>query len=201
MNGVRLDTDRLVVRTLPPRFAERAARFHRENWHFHRPWEPARREEYFHAPTQRRILRAEARSESMLHLWLLARDGRTAPARSAPVVGSVTLSSIVRGFFQSCYLGYKMDERYIRRGLMREALAAVIEYAFTDLGLHRIEANVMPSNAPSRALVESLGFREEGLALRYLKIQNSWEDHLHLVMLEDEWRLRRHRAGKTGPEA
>ncbi|MFP4113585.1 MAG: GNAT family N-acetyltransferase [Spirochaetota bacterium] len=187
MKGVRLRTPRLLVRDLPPSQAERVARFHRENWHFHRPWEPLRRDEFFGERYQRRLLRSERASDSALHLWLLLAEDGSSRWRDAPIVGSVTLSSIVRGFFQSCYLGYKMDARYTRRGLMREALTEVVGYAFSRVGLHRIEANAMPRNQASRSLLERLGFREEGLARRYLRIQGEWEDHVHMVVLSEEW--------------
>ncbi|MFW5814425.1 MAG: GNAT family N-acetyltransferase [Spirochaetota bacterium] len=183
MKGVALRTERLLVRDLPPRAAGRVARFHRENWDFHRRWEPHRHPRYFEAGSQRRIIAAERRSKEMLHLWLLLR-GRQ---RRLPLIGSITLSSIVRGFFQSCYLGYKMDERYVRQGYMREALAAVLDYAFSTEGLHRVEANVMPANRASRGLLEAIGFREEGVARDYLRIQGRWEDHVHMVMLRNEW--------------
>jgi ribosomal-protein-alanine N-acetyltransferase len=164
---VTLSTPRLVVRDLPPSAAGRVARFHAENWQFHQPWEPHRRHEYFTPGVQRRILRAERRSESMLHLWLLLRSGE----------GPRTWRR----------LGYKMDARYGRRGHMKEALGRVMDYAFGELQLHRLEANVMPRNTASLALLRSLGFFEEGLAPAYLQIQGVWEDHLHMVMLREQW--------------
>lgn len=213
MKRVRLLTDRLVIRALPPSAAGRVARFHSESWHFHRQWEPHRREEYFQAPTQRRILRGEAASDAILHLWLLLRDpgrpegtrqsgtrgvgastrgrGRRTGWRRLPIVGSVTLSSITGGFFRNCFLGYKIDARYARRGFMREALLATLDYAFDEMELHRVEANVMPRNRPSLELVRGLGFREEGLAREYLEIQGRWEDHIHMVTLNYEWRENR----------
>lgn len=201
MKDVTLRTERLIVRDLPPWAAGRVARFHRENWDFHRPWEPHRHPRYFEASSQRRILAAERRSDTMLHLWLLLRTeepfvepgGAATPRRGAvrwrrlPLIGSVTLSAIVRGSFQSCFLGYKMDARYTRRGYMREAVTAVLDYAFSAAELHRVEANVMPANVGSRGLLDALGFREEGLARDYLRIQGHWEDHLHMVMLQDAW--------------
>lgn len=124
----------------------------------------------------------------MLHLWLLLRWGEGARNwRRLPLIGSVTLSSIVYGSFQSAFLGYKMDARYVRRGYMKEALATVMDYAFGQLQLHRLEANVMPRNTASLAVLRSLGFREEGLALAYLQIQGVWEDHLHMVMRREQW--------------
>ncbi len=187
MKGVRLTTERLIVRDLPPRAAQQVARFHHENWHYHRQWEPFRGSEYFTAPVQRRVLRYEARSDSKLHLWLLLRDGRRRRWRDLPIVGSLALSSIERASVQSCLLGYKIDARYARRGYMHEALVAVITHAFTTMGLHRIEATVMPRNRPSRALLERLGFREEGCARELILIQGVWEDHLRNALLSGEW--------------
>ena len=69
---------------------------------------------------------------------------------------------------------------------MTEAIEAVVDYAFRELRLHRIEANIMPRNAASLAVVRKLGFHEEGLALRYLKINGKWEDHLHMVRLNED---------------
>ena len=83
--------------------------------------------------------------------------------------------------FLSCFLGYHMDEDFLRKGYMTEAVAAVVDYALGPLGLHRVEANVMPRNLPSLALLRKLGFEEEGLARDYLKICGKWEDHLHMA--------------------
>lgn len=189
MKGVRLTTARLIVRDLPPAAGGRVARFHAASRPFHRPWEPHRREDYFTPGAQRSILRSELRSESIIHLWLLLRDAerRRAGWRSLPIAGSVTISSIVRGFVESGYLGYKMDSRHTRRGYMREALQCVIAHAFDSMGLHRLEADIMPRNEASLRLVRSLGFREEGIARSYLLIQGVWEDHLRMVLLNDAW--------------
>jgi len=186
---VRFSTERLLLRDLPPAAAGRVARFHTENWHFHRPWEPLRHNDYFTERLQRHLLRQERRSDAIVHLWMLV-DERSAGGtprgvwRGSTIIGSITLSSIVRGFFQSCYLGYKMDSRYTRRGYMREALEGVIAHAFGPLGLHRLEANVMPRNLPSLELLRSLGFSEEGLGREYLQIQGTWEDHLRMTLID-----------------
>ena len=71
---------------------------------------------------------------------------------------------------------------------MTEALGAVLDHAFGSMGLHRVEANVMPANERSVALVRKLGFRDEGTSMSYLRIQDRWEDHIRLVILKDEWR-------------
>lgn len=179
MKKVRLTTERLQVRDMMPRAAAKAVEFHRNNREFHGPWEPERPDRYYTRAEQRRILRGERRSDSMVHLWMFLRDSKT-------ITGSITLSCIVRGYLHSCFLGYKIDQQFEGQGYMREALSAVIDYAFGDLALHRLEANVMPHNARSLELLRRLGFQEEGLARRYLQIAGRWEDHLHMVLLSDD---------------
>jgi ribosomal-protein-alanine N-acetyltransferase len=97
----------------------------------------------------------------------------------------ISLSGISWGAFRSAHLGYKLDRRRVGQGLMREALEKVITYVFQERGLHRIEANIMPRNSRSLALVEALGFVSEGLARRYLNINGVWEDHVHMVILNE----------------
>nr|WP_281170156.1 GNAT family N-acetyltransferase [Paenibacillus pinihumi] len=101
------------------------------------------------------------------------------------IIGMIALSNIVRGPFQSCYLGYRLDQGEVNQGFMTESLARVIRYAFDELRLHRIEANIMPRNSASLKMVEKLGFSSEGLARKYLKINGIWEDHIHMVLLNE----------------
>lgn len=107
---------------------------------------------------------------------------------SGRIVGVVNVSEIVRGFFQSAYMGYYGTAGMSGRGLMSEAVRLVVSHAFGELGLHRIEANIQPGNEPSRALVKKLGFRQEGYSPRYLKIDGEWRDHERWAVLADEWR-------------
>ena len=105
-------------------------------------------------------------------------------------VGLVNVNEIVRGVFQSGYLGYWVGGPYARQGYMTEAVGLVLRQAFGRLGLHRVEANVQPHNAASTALVRSLGFRLEGRSPRYLKIGGRWRDHDRWALLAEEWRAR-----------
>lgn len=107
------------------------------------------------------------------------------------IVGSVNLSQIFHGNFQSAYMGYFVGEPYARRGYATGALRLVLGEAFGRLKLHRVEANIQPGNAASIALVRRLGFEREGFSRRYLKIAGRWRDHERWAILAEDWRLTR----------
>lgn len=104
---------------------------------------------------------------------------------SNKVVGVVNINEIVAGAFQSAYLGYYGMVDFARTGMMTEALRATVAYAFGELGLHRLEANIQPGNTASVELVRRLGFRQEGLSPRYLRINGEWRDHERWALLVD----------------
>lgn len=102
------------------------------------------------------------------------------------IVGVANLTEIVRGVFQSAYLGFYGSAPYLGQGLMREGVGLVLRLAFQDLRLHRVEANVQPANTRSLALVKALGFKKEGYSPRYLKIAGRWRDHERWTRLADD---------------
>lgn len=99
------------------------------------------------------------------------------------LVGGINLNGIQRGVSQMCSVGYWIGEPHVRQGFAREALQLVVDHGFQTLQLHRIEANCLPSNLPSRSLIESSGFRYEGVSRAYLCINGRWEDHLRYAAL------------------
>jgi ribosomal-protein-alanine N-acetyltransferase len=102
------------------------------------------------------------------------------------LVGVVNVSEIVRGDFQSAYLGYYAFAAKAGRGLMTAGLLALVRHAFRELGLHRLEANVQPRNTRSIKLAERCGFRHEGLSRHYLRINGIWQDHeRYAITVED----------------
>ena len=102
------------------------------------------------------------------------------------LVGVANLSQIFHGPFRNAYLGYYAFAPHDGQGLMKEGLELTIRHAFGPLKLHRIQANVQPSNERSIALLRSIGFTEEGYARRYLKVGGRWRDHLMFALLADE---------------
>jgi ribosomal-protein-alanine N-acetyltransferase len=99
------------------------------------------------------------------------------------IVGVINLSNVVRGSFQSGYLGYYAFAGHERQGLMRQGLEAVVSHAFRSLKLHRLEAAIQPGNTASIALAASCGFQKEGYSPRYLKIGGRWRDHERWAVL------------------
>lgn len=108
-------------------------------------------------------------------------------AQSSALVGVINLNEIVLGNFKSAYLGYYAFVPYAGLGYMSLGLSVVLHKAFSELRLHRLEANIQPSNGPSIRLVKKLGFRREGFSPRYLKVAGRWRDHERWSLLADEW--------------
>jgi len=172
-------SERLLVRRPTPADRDEHLGLLRSSEAFHRPWFPA-------PPTDVEPFGDEAFARYLAgddgvrgHRFLLTE--RVGDA-SGPILGAISVNEIVRGAFQSAYLGYWLGAAHTGRGYMAEGLGLVIDHAFTPedgggLGLHRVEANVMPENGPSIAVVRALGFRLEGRSPRYLKIAGAWRDH------------------------
>ena len=179
-----VETHRIILRL--PDMSDHApwVRLRREGESFLRPWEPA----WSHDHLTRRAFRNRvywawrAKDEGRaLALFIVGRDdGR--------LMGAITLDNIRRGPAQSAQVGYWIGPDYARKGLMTEALAAVVDYAFASLDLSRIEAACLPENDASRALLDRTGFGYEGVAEAYLQINGRWRDHVLYANLRDDRR-------------
>ena len=110
-----------------------------------------------------------------------------APAAAWALAGEINLSGVQRGPFQNTYVGYWIDEAQAGNGYVPESLVTVARFAFEDLRLHRIQVAIIPRNRASRRVAEKLGLRDEGVAVRYLAIDGTWEDHIRYAMTAEEW--------------
>ena len=151
------------------------------------PWEPSWGDDALTRDNYRRRLRhymQEWRAGEGFTFFICMSDTRR-------LAGGVSLSNVRRGVAQCASVGYWMGEGYAGRGVMTEALTALLPFVFDELRLNRLESACLPSNEPSKAVLRKTGFTEEGLARHYLKINGRWHDHVLFGMLADDWRARK----------
>ena len=167
-------TKHMVLTLLTPQYAQQLAHYRCENQAHLAPWEPLREQDYF------TLAGAEQSAQTALDLYFAGTAVQLialTPAQEE-IVGICSLTNIIRGPFQACYLGYSISENCQGQGLADEMLSRALDYAFNELTLNRVMANFMPSNARSEKLLMKFGFEREGVAKRYLKIAGQWQDHV-----------------------
>jgi ribosomal-protein-alanine N-acetyltransferase len=183
---LRIETERLTLR-LPrhadfrPWVALRSA-----SREFLSPWEPAWAEDHLtrKAFTNRVYWAHRAIGQgSAVPLFIHRREGEV-------LLGAITLDNIRRGPAQAGTLGYWIGETHARHGYMREAIEAVVHYAFRTLDLSRLEAACLPENVASRGVLEKTGFKYEGVAQSYLQIDGRWRNHVLYANLRSDRRGR-----------
>jgi ribosomal-protein-alanine N-acetyltransferase len=161
------------------------AKLRAESREFLTPWEPVwADDELTRSAFRRRIKRyqKETRLDSA-YVFFVLRESDNA------LVGGCTISNVRRGVTQCCTLGYWIGSQFARQGYMTGALRALLPFVFRTLGLHRIEAACLTDNDASKNLLARVGFRQEGLARRYLLINGAWADHLLFALLKEEAQL------------
>lgn len=136
--------------------------------HF-RTGEPLRPDAYYSEDGQRRVIddALSAARAGTAAMFVVEVDGR--------LVGRVNLNSIIRGAFQSASVGYVIDRRVTGRGVATAALVHLIDIAFGELVLHRLQAETLVTNAASRRVLERCGFVWYGRAPTYLRIDGRWQ--------------------------
>lgn len=178
-----LQTKRLLLKELTAKDAGLFMDFLLRNKEFFRPWSPEYDKDYenpeYHS---KRLERSAAGSIDGSHY----KFGVFYIDKPEKIIGSVSLSNIITGPFRSCFIGYRIDKNENGKGIASEAITSVVKFAFEELNLHRIEANIMPRNKPSIRAAEKCGFVYEGSSQKYLQINGVWEDHLHYVILNDQ---------------
>ena len=155
------------------------------------PWEPSWNSDDLTRESFRRRIRAydADREAGLAHAFFMVRKS------DRKLTGGLTIGHVRRGAAQSCTLGYWMGEEFAGKGLMGDALGAVIPHVFDQMQLHRIEAACIPENERSRRLLESAGFRNEGYLNGYLKINGAWRDHLLYALVAEDHADRRRKGG------
>ncbi|MFV2053255.1 GNAT family N-acetyltransferase [Aliiroseovarius sp. YM-037] len=184
---IRIETERMTLR--PPAHGDHRSwvDLRRNSTDFLTPWEPNWANDHFTRKSfTNRVYWAQRSitSGTAVPLFLIRRSDDA-------LLGAVTLDTIRRGPAQAATLGYWTGAPYARQGYMREAIEAVVHYAFNTLDLSRVEAACLPENKASRGVLEKTGFKYEGVAQSYLQINGRWRTHVLYA------NLRLDRRGKT----
>lgn len=103
---------------------------------------------------------------------------------SNKIIGTCILGNFVRGSMAN--ISYNLSKDHWKKGIMKETLDAIIPFGFNDLGLHRIQAMVMPENDASISLLNKHNFRREGL-LRAYSFGTIFTDTLIYSLLAEEF--------------
>lgn len=179
----RLRHGRVGLRPLRMRDASVWSQLRLRNQEWLERWEPTSPEPW--------LLRHSAAAFAPLHSRLrrMAKVGAALPwavTYDEKLVGQVTVINIVRGVSDSCQIGYWVDRVVAGRGIITTALALAVDHCFTQVGLHRVQVDIRPENAPSRRVVEKLAFREEAYFVGYLDIDGAWRDHIGYALTRED---------------
>ncbi|ABO22120.1 ribosomal protein S5-alanine N-acetyltransferase [Shewanella loihica] len=169
-----LTTDRTRIRLLEGHEAQMLLRYYLENREHLAPWEPERRDDFFMLAHAQSVVAENTR----LYKAGLAFRFAILNREQTEIIGLCNITNLVMGIFKAANLGYSVAERYQGQGYMSEALRALLDFVFHEVGLNRVMANYMPNNEKSARLLASLGFEREGYAKSYLKIAGEWQDHV-----------------------
>jgi len=176
----KIEGHKIFVRRLAESDAEDLLRLELKNRAFFQTYTPLRDEEFYTLEGQLNRIRDELNNPDQRYSFGIYLKG------TGELIGKVTLSEVARGALQSCWIGYYLDQAHNGQGYMTEAVRLVVEYAFHELKLHRIEAGVMPHNIGSIRVLEKAGFHREGIAKKNVKINGRWEDHQILAIVNEE---------------
>lgn len=169
----KYETDRLILQCLTTEAAPEVLKFYQDNRIYFEPYELTRPSNFYTLGFQTTVLDWEWREMQSQHTLRYFLFLKQQPNR---IIGTVNFSDIRLGCMQKASLGYKLDYRYLHRGYAYEACCACMDIAFRDYGLHRIEANILPSNQASIRLIKRLNFIYEGLEHEAAEINHRWED-------------------------
>lgn len=183
--ALELRTARLLLRAPSVALTAAVHDYQLRNRAHFAPWDPPYPPEYFtpEGVAERLTQSAQAFAAGVAYrYWFCPLEQ---PDR---VIGQAHMSQVARAAFQNTILGYSLDQQAVGRGLMQEGLRAVIAEMFGPcVNLHRVQAAVRPENARSRAVLQALGFTQEGLSRRYLFIDGQWRDHEVYALLNPDW--------------
>lgn len=183
-DGPSLKGGRVTLRLPAPSDYLEWSSLRRESRAFLEPWEPR----WSGDELERSAWRLRVRRYRDEHAAGTATAFLIFDNEAGRLVGGITLGNIRYGVSQSAQIGYWMGQKHAGKGLMQDAIGALLSHAFGTLRLHRVEAACIPGNARSIRVLEKAGFTREGLLRSYLRINGVWQDHFIYALIADEHR-------------
>lgn len=171
VNILKLRGNNVELKVFTPEDSEDMLEYYIRNKEHLQPFEPAREDSFYTLEVQRRILIENYKqylNGTTISFGIYLND---------KLIGKAQLSNIVMGIFRSAFIGYSVDKDYQGRGYMKEALGLILDYAFGEMELHRIEASTLVDNIKSQRVLLGCGFKELGVNKEYLFINGAWRDH------------------------
>ena len=175
-----LETERLILSVYKPSAAQMVTDYLVRNRKFHTPYMQTHGDKYYTVSEQKQYLKSDLslyNRNYQVAFWI------TLPDKADLIIGRLSFYSIIGGAMNTCFVGYHMDEQYQGKGYMSEALLAGCDFMFKYYRLHRIEADILPTNDRSLACVSKCGFEKMGYNEKFMEINGKYQDHVMLVKL------------------
>lgn len=178
---MKIDGNAIYLRSLEASDAEVMLELQLRNKEFFRKYSGTRTDDFYTLDYQlesiaKNLSKREKDEKYSFGIFLKETNG---------LIGGISLSEILRGPLQSCFIGYDLDKPHNGKGYMTEAVRLLVDFGFKELKLHRIEAGVMPHNLGSIRVLEKAGFQKEGIARKNVEINGKWEDHQVLAIINE----------------
>lgn len=170
--GLHIKGDNITLSILTPENAVDILNYYIKNQVHLSEFEPDREKSFYTLEIQKRNLIESYKQ------FLSGRNANFGIYKNKKFIGKIQISNIIIGVFKSAFIGYSIDEDEQGKGYMKEALKLVLEYAFNELKLHRVEASTLVDNIRSQRVLKSCGFKELGVNEKYLFINGKWRDHI-----------------------
>ncbi|MBU5486497.1 GNAT family N-acetyltransferase [Clostridium sp. MSJ-11] len=174
-----LEGRRIKLKILTPENAEQLLEYYINNKEHLEPFEQIREKDFYTLSFQRKTLVDNYKqflNGTAVNFGIYISD---------KFIGKIQLSNIIMGVFKSSFVGYSIDKEEQRKGYMKEALMLLVDYAFNELNLHRLEASTLVDNIKSQRVLKSCGFSEIGINKSYLYINGGWKDHITFSKIRD----------------
>ncbi|WP_271812722.1 GNAT family N-acetyltransferase [Clostridium beijerinckii] len=176
---VELKGENIILRNLTPSNAKEMLDYYKRNKNYLAPFEPSRDSDFYTVETQRKLLNKSYKE------FLNGTSVDLGIFKEEKLIGKIKLSRIIYGSLKNGILGYSIDENEQGNGYMQESVKLLLNYAFKECGLHRIEASALINNKKSKNVLIKCGFRLIGVNEKYLLINGKWEDHETYYILEE----------------